>query len=97
MVVSSDSSRIASRSTPAAAPGGEQRVAGLEDLLGGDGVVQQRLLGLLALDLLLEARHGLLEGLQVGEDQLGVDRLDVVAGADLAVDVHDVVVGRRRG
>ena len=34
----------------------------------------------------------LLEGLQVGEDQLGVDRLDVRARRDLAVDVDDVAV-----
>src|SRR3712207_8251709 len=40
--------------------------------------------------LLLEARDCLLEGLQVGQEQLGVDRLDVVGRADLAVDVHDV-------
>ena len=36
-----------------------------------------------------------LDGLQVGEDQLGVDRLDVVGGADLAVDVDDVRVAER--
>ncbi len=38
--------------------------------------------------LLLEARDRLLDGLHVGEDQLGVDRLDVAAGLDAA---------RRRG
>src|SRR5262249_8859362 len=35
------------------------------------------------------------QGLQVGQDQLGVDRLDVVGGRDLAVDVHHVRVGER--
>ena len=34
----------------------------------------------------------LLERLQVGEHQLGVDRLDVARGSTLAVDVHDVGV-----
>ena len=48
---------------------------------------------LLALDLLLDARDRLLEGLQVGEHQLGVDRLEVVLRVDVALDVHDVVVG----
>ena len=36
-----------------------------------------------------------LDGLQVGEDQLGVDRLDVVGRVDLAVDVDDVRVAER--
>ena len=35
------------------------------------------------------------EGLQVGEDQLGVDRRDVVGRLDLAVDVRDVRVVER--
>jgi hypothetical protein len=42
--------------------------------------------------LLLQARDGLLQRLQVGEDQLGGDRLDVGGGVDVAVDVHDVRV-----
>ena len=43
--------------------------------------------------LLLQARDRLLQRLQVGQDQLGVDRLDVGARVDPAVDVHDVGVG----
>ncbi len=42
--------------------------------------------------LLLQPRQDLLDGLEVGEDQLGVDGLDVVLGRDLAVDVDDVLV-----
>jgi len=42
--------------------------------------------------LLLQTRQCLLDGLQVGEDQLGVDDLDVVLGVDLALDVDDVRV-----
>jgi len=33
-----------------------------------------------------------LDGLQVREDELGVDRLDVVLGVDAPLDVHDVGV-----
>ncbi|CAM5640615.1 hypothetical protein SAURM35S_07392 [Streptomyces aurantiogriseus] len=70
----------------------EERVALLQDLLrlldgldlGGDVLLDPR--------LLLEARQDLLDRLEVGEDQLGVDRLDVVLGRDLAVDVDDVLV-----
>ena len=40
--------------------------------------------------LLLQARQRLLDRLEVGEDQLGVDRLDVARRGDLAVDVGDV-------
>ena len=43
--------------------------------------------------LLLQPGQRLVDGLQVGEHQLGVDRLDVVARRDLAVDVHHVRVG----
>jgi hypothetical protein len=43
---------------------------------------------------LLQPRHGLLERLHVGEDQLGLDHLDVGCRVDLAVDVYDVVVGK---
>ena len=42
--------------------------------------------------LLLQPRERLLDGLQVGQDQLGLDRGDVVARVDLAVDVGDVLV-----
>ncbi|GAA3220338.1 hypothetical protein GCM10020256_26270 [Streptomyces thermocoprophilus] len=70
----------------------EERVALLQDLLG---LLDRLDLGrdvLLDPGLLLEPRQDLLDGLQVGEDQLGVDRLDVVLRRDLAVDVDDVLV-----
>lgn len=52
-----------------------------------------RLAVLVVAGFLLQARHRLLERLHVGEDQLGLDDLDVGRGVDLAVDVHHVVVG----
>lgn len=70
----------------------EERVALLQDLLGLlDGLHLRRDV-LLDPRLLLEPGQDLLDGLEVGEDQLGVDRLDVVLGRDLAVDVYDVLV-----
>ncbi|EGJ77201.1 putative GTP-dependent nucleic acid-binding protein EngD [Streptomyces sp. Tu6071] len=71
---------------------GEEGVARLQDRLR---LLDRRQLGghvLLDPGLLREAREDLLDRLEVGEDQLGVDRLDVVLRGDLAVDVHDVVV-----
>ena len=52
---------------------------------------------LLAPRLLLQPRDRLLDGLQVGEDQLGLDGRDVVGGVDLAVDVGDVLVAEHPG
>ena len=49
-------------------------------------------LDLLAAQILLQLRQRVLDGLQVGEDELGVDGVDVVGRIDLAVDVDDVVV-----
>ena len=43
----------------------------------------------------MQSGQRLLDGLQVGEDQLGVDRLDVVARRYLAVHVDDVGVAER--
>ena len=90
MAVSRNSSRSGARSRP----GGEDRRAAVEStscaFLGG---VEDRGAVLVEPRLLLQPRQRLLEGLQVGEDQLGVDRLDVVRGVDPAVDVHDVGVG----
>lgn len=71
---------------------GEEGVARLEDLLGLLDGGEDRDLLLLEAGLLRQAGDGLLDGLEVGEDQLGVDRLDVVLGRDLAVDVDDVLV-----
>lgn len=70
----------------------EEGVARFEDLLGLLDRGQDGDLLLLEAGLLREARDGLLDGLEVGEDQLGVDRLDVVLGRDLAVDVDDVLI-----
>jgi hypothetical protein len=86
LVVSSVSSRSGSRSTP----GLEQGGAAVEDLDGGLGGLQHRAPVLLHPRLLGQARDGLLQRLEVGEDQLGGDRLDVGGGVDAAVDVHDV-------
>ncbi len=72
---------------------GEQRLARAEDLLGELGDREHGGVGLLAADLLLQPRHGLLQGLQVRQDQLGVDGLDVVGRVDAAGDVDHVVVG----
>src|SRR5699024_956045 len=41
---------------------------------------------------LLQAGYRPFQGLQIGQDQLGVDRLDVPAGLDTAADVGDVDV-----
>src|SRR5918997_435188 len=41
----------------------------------------------------VQPRDRLLQRLQVGQEELGVDGLDVVGRADLAVDVHHVGVG----
>src|SRR5690606_20619991 len=53
--------------------------------------------GLLAADLLLQAWDRLLQRLEVGEDELGDDRLDVVRRGHLPLDVDDVRVAERAG
>ena len=92
LVVSRPSPEASAEVDPGGSARGVEGVALLEHLLGGEGVLVRGLGLLLDPRLLLEARDGLLEGLQVGEDQLGVDRLDVRARRDLAVDVHHVAV-----
>ena len=67
-------------------------LAGFKDLLGLLDRVHVRLLDLLAAQVLFELRQRVLDGLQVGEDQLSVDGVDVVGRIHLAVDVDDVVV-----
>ena len=54
----------------------------------------ERLLGFLvaALRLLLERGDALLQALEIGEHQLGLDRLDVGDRIDLALDMDDVAV-----
>jgi hypothetical protein len=61
-----------------------------QDLLGLLVRLELGGVALLDLDLLLEARDRVLQGLQVGQDQLGVDRLHVGGGVDLSVHVDDV-------
>src|SRR5665647_3335006 len=77
-----------SASISAAGPRIEDRAALREDLVGLLRGVQDRGVGLLAADLLLQPRDGALEGLQVREHQLGVDGVDVVGRVDAAGDVH---------
>ena len=48
---------------------------------------------LVVLGFLLEARHRALDGAEVGEHELGADRLDVARRVHAALDVDDVLVG----
>ena len=61
-------------------------------LLSGSDDCGLRLVGA---RLLLEPRDRLVEGLDVGEDELGVDRLHVLLRGDTALDVHNIVIGER--
>ena len=45
-----------------------------------------------ALGFLLQRRRALLEAFEIGEHQLGLDRLDIVERRDLARDMGDVVI-----
>ena len=62
--------------------GREDRLAGLQHLLRLLDRRDERALVLLQPRLLLQPRQRLLDRLQVGEDQLGVDRLDVVRAGE---------------
>ena len=42
---------------------------------------------------LLQSRQGFFDGLQVGEDQFGIDSINIAGGVDFAVHVNDVFVG----
>ena len=72
---------------------GKERGALVEERLGRERRLVNRFALLVVSRLFLQARDGLLQRLHVGEDQLGLDHLDVRAGVDLSVDVDDVVVG----
>ena len=54
----------------------------------------ETLLGVLvaALGFLLQRRRALFEAFEIGEHQLGLDRLDIVERRDLARDMGDVVI-----
>ncbi len=71
---------------------GEDGVAAFQHRLGGLDGGQLGGFPLLDLDFFFDPRDGIFDGLQVGQDQLGVDGLHVRAGIDLAVDVDDVGV-----
>jgi hypothetical protein len=72
--------------------GGEDGVAALEHFLRGQDSVQLRGLALLDLDFFFDARDGFFDGLQVCEDQLGIDSLHVRARIHLAVNMDYVGV-----
>ena len=70
-------------------------VDGLTGFENGLGLLDGRHIGrvdLLASQILLEFRQCVFDGLQIGEDQFGVDGVDVIGWVDLAVDVHDVII-----
>ena len=69
-----------------------ERLAGFKDGLCLLDCVHVGRLDLLAAQILLQLGQRVFDGLQVGEDQLGVDGVDVVGRIDLAVDVHDIIV-----
>ena len=73
---------------------GEQCGALIEHRLRGQCRLVDHLPILAVAGFLLQPRECLFEGLQVGQNQLGVDYLDVRSRVDLAVDVHHVVVGK---
>ena len=52
-----------------------------------------RLAVLVVAGFFLQSRDGLLQGLNIGDHQLGLDHLDIRAGVHLAVDVDHIVVG----
>ena len=69
-----------------------ERLAGFKDGLCLLDCFHVGRLDLLAAQILLQLGQRVFDGLQVGEDQLGVDGVDVVGRIHLAVDVDDVVV-----
>ena len=66
--------------------------SGLKNLFGFPDGIHIGLLDLPAAQILFQLRQGVFDGLQIGQNQLGVNRLDIIGGVDLAVDVHDVIV-----
>jgi len=72
--------------------GGREEFALLQQREGPAGGLEDGGVGLPPPHLLLEARDRLLQGLEVGEDELGGDGLDVVLRIHPALDVHHVRV-----
>ena len=72
--------------------GGEKGSARIEHGVRGLGGLQQRLAVLGVAGFLLQPRERLLQGLDVGQDEFGVDGLDVGERIDPAVHVDDIVV-----
>src|SRR5262245_22803191 len=77
--------------------GGEHTGTRLEHLLRLATGVELRRERLVLLGVLLESGQCVLERLEVGQDQLGVDGLDVVARRHLSGDMGDVVVAEHPG
>ena len=88
-------SRNSSRSGCGSSPAREDGLPGVEHLLGLLGRGQHGCARLVVAGFLRQPRDRLLQGLQVGQDQLGVDGLHVVGRRHLALDVHHVGVGER--
>ncbi len=72
---------------------GREGATGVEHLTGVLHGGEQALPALVDPGLLLQSGQARVDGLQVGEDELGVDGGDVVGGVDPAVHVDDVRVG----
>ena len=68
---------------------------GFEDLLCLEHGIHVAFLDLLAAQVLLELRQRVVDRLQIGENELCVDRVDVIVGIDMAVHMDDVVVFER--
>ena len=95
LAVSSWRSRRSARSIPAAAAPANSVVPPSSTCCAATAAsaTRSRSASLPDFRLLGEPRHGLLQRLQVGQDQLGRDRLDVALRRDVAVDVAHVGVG----
>ena len=75
--------------------GGKQRCSLVQDLHGLLSSGKYRRLRLVVARLFGQARYRVLQGLKIGQDQLRVDRLDVVSRRDPTLHVHNVVVVKR--
>ncbi|MPN26710.1 hypothetical protein SDC9_174135 [bioreactor metagenome] len=78
-------------------PGLEDTHPGVQRLLGRGPRLVLRTRFLLDLGLFLQPGQRLLEGLQVGEDQFGADRVDIGGRVDAAVHMGDIFIGEDPG